>query len=75
MTKLYVKDWWLWSKVSICLETCDKCGDGCSIRLEKRYINKLIKILRKLNYKGIPKRNKYTNKEYIVWKVKAEGGK
>jgi hypothetical protein len=63
--KTYVKDWWLWHKVSICQEHCDKCGTDESIDIEKSKINKLIRILKKLNYRKLPKRRTW-GKEYII---------
>ena len=72
--KTFIKDNWLQSQINICEETCNTCGSEESITISKKDILKLIKILKKLDYKGIPKRH-YYNKEYIIredekWKLK-----
>ena len=54
-----VKDFWVWSQVRIAAESCPECGSGESITISKgKDLKQLIKVLTKLNYKGIPK-NKF----------------
>jgi len=51
-----INDRWLWHQITIRQEYCDKCGTADSITIKKKNIKKLIKILKKLDYSGIPKR-------------------
>jgi len=54
--KTIIKDRWLWSQVVLSQDLCKECGSKDSITIEKADIKKLIKILQKLDYKGIPKK-------------------
>lgn len=53
---LTIKDWWLYSQVRIEQDNCPECQRGQSIKINKgQDLTRLIKILQKLNYKGINK--------------------
>ena len=54
--KTIIKDRWLWSQVVLSQDLCKECGSEDSITIEKADIKKLIKILQKLDYKGVPKK-------------------
>ena len=66
--RLFIRDFWLWGQVRIEQESCNQCKDTISINIEKKDINKIIKILNKLNYKGVPKKKNwnYSFKEWII---------
>ena len=57
--KTIIKDRWLWSQVVLSQDLCKECGSEDSITIEKSDIKKLIKILQKLDYKGIPKKKNF----------------
>lgn len=60
--KTIIKDLGLWHKIKISQIHCETCDDSDTITVDKKDIPKLIKILQKLNYKGIPKkRNVFLN--------------
>jgi len=65
MTKTIILDEWFWGEIHIKQEHCDKCKYSDTITIRKKDINKLIKILKRLNYKGLPK-NIGLSKEYIL---------
>jgi hypothetical protein len=51
---IVIKDYWLWSQVKIVKENCPECGLADSVTINKgKDLTKLIKVLQKLNYKGI----------------------
>ena len=53
---LIIKDWWLWGQVKIVQQDCPECGLADDIIITKgKELTKLINILKRLNYKGIPK--------------------
>lgn len=56
MSRITLNDRWLWSQIVICECLCKECGDGKAIVITKgKETTKLIKILQKLNYKGMKK--------------------
>jgi len=62
-----VKDYWLWHQVRLSQEHCDKCRTGDSITVKKKDIKKLIKILKKLDYKGLPSGGlRFKDKEFEI---------
>jgi hypothetical protein len=53
---IIIKDWWLWGQIKLTQEHCIECGTSDDIKIHKgKELGRLIKILSKLNYKGIPK--------------------
>ena len=59
---IVIKDYWLWSQVKIEQISCPECKIGDSITIMKgKNLDKLIKILKKMNYKGI--KNKLAEQE------------
>ena len=54
--KTIIQDRWLWHEICIRQPICSECGTEDSVVIRKEEIKKLIKILKKLDYKGIPKK-------------------
>jgi hypothetical protein len=53
---IIIKDFWLWDKVRIEEESCQECKNSDMITIMKgEKLTKLIKVLKRLNYKGIKK--------------------
>lgn len=52
-----IKDFWILEQVKIFQEKCSECGkiEGDIIIQKGKDLSNLIKVLQKLNYKGIPK--------------------
>jgi hypothetical protein len=51
--KIIIKDFWLWGQIRIGEENCPKCKSSEMITFQKgEQVKELIKVLKKLNYKG-----------------------
>lgn len=65
--KTIIHDRMLWSEVKISQPICEECGTADSIVIKKEHIKKLIKILQKLDYRGVPKNHLIgQDKEYVI---------